>query len=164
MTLCNINQGRSSLFRQFGLESDDSRLLAVLKQAYFGIEDNDNLTSGELESVREIFSSSEVVQKGFLTDAMCGQTAFRDDVLDLNETAEREITLGWEVEAAADYVKDAGWYFKTLAVQELGNGNPESLFTVTLKGIDECAFCVLCARGLTQPSSSVLLFLLKWNS
>ena len=116
MTLCNINQGRSSLFRQFGLDADDPRLLDVLKQAYFGSERN--LSETDLDQVRSIFSSPEVVQKGFLTDAMCAQTAFRDDVL--NSSKAEKITQGWQEEAKQDYVSDAGWYFKTLAVQELG--------------------------------------------
>ena len=36
MTLCNINQGRSSLFRAYGLADNKTLLQAVLGQAYFG--------------------------------------------------------------------------------------------------------------------------------
>ena len=36
MTLCNINQGRSSLFHEYGLADNKTLLQAVLGQAYFG--------------------------------------------------------------------------------------------------------------------------------
>ena len=36
VTLCNINQGRSSLFHAYGLSENKTLLNAVLKQAYFG--------------------------------------------------------------------------------------------------------------------------------
>ena len=36
VTLCNINQGRLSLFHQFELSDNETLLNAVLMQAYFG--------------------------------------------------------------------------------------------------------------------------------
>ena len=54
VTLCNISQGRISLFRQTGLSSNDTLLLAVLRQAYFGSQLP--LTQSEIEDVRRIFS------------------------------------------------------------------------------------------------------------
>ena len=36
VTLCNINQGRLSLFHQFELSENETLLNAVLMQAYFG--------------------------------------------------------------------------------------------------------------------------------
>ena len=36
VTLCNINQGRSSFFHAYGLSANKTLLNAVLKQAYFG--------------------------------------------------------------------------------------------------------------------------------
>ena len=36
VTLCNINQGRLSLFHQFQLSANETLLNAVLSQAYFG--------------------------------------------------------------------------------------------------------------------------------
>jgi len=38
VTLCNINQGRSSLFAEVGLANNETLLAAVLRQAYLGME------------------------------------------------------------------------------------------------------------------------------
>ena len=112
MTLCNINQGRSSLFRQFGLSSNSSLLSAVLRQAYLGSASD--LDEAELEAVRSVFSASEVVRNGVLADVMCEDTPYRD------EANGRNLTGMWEEYGTEEYVADAGWYFKTLAVQEIG--------------------------------------------
>ena len=65
VTLCNINQGRNSLFRQFGLIKNESLRRAVLHQAYSGLDDREGAAadlSGDLEAVRAIFSSEDVVR------------------------------------------------------------------------------------------------------
>ena len=61
VTLCNINQGRSSLFREMGLAANESLLLAVLRQAYLGSEKGLDLK--ELQAVRKVFGDRDVVLK-----------------------------------------------------------------------------------------------------
>ena len=69
VTLCNINQGRSSLFREMGLAANESLLLAVLRQAYLGSEKGLDLK--ELQAVRKVFGDRDVVLKVSL-DCMDG--------------------------------------------------------------------------------------------
>ena len=114
VTLCNINQGRHSLFRQMGLSQNNSLLLAVLRQAYFGSKEE--LSGGDLAAVRRIFSSEEVVRKGILADMMFTQIPYRQQALHFV----KNLTDDWNVMAGEAYISDAGWYFKTLAVQEIG--------------------------------------------
>ena len=52
VTLCNINQGRSSLFHAYGLSANKTLLNAVLKQAYFG--STQELTQEEVGVVFQI--------------------------------------------------------------------------------------------------------------
>ena len=52
VTLCNINQGRSSLFHAYGLSANKTLLNAVLKQAYFG--STQELTKEEVDVVFQI--------------------------------------------------------------------------------------------------------------
>ena len=40
VTLCNINQGRNSLFHAYGLSKNKTLLNLVLRQAYFGAKTN----------------------------------------------------------------------------------------------------------------------------
>ena len=114
VTLCNINQGRNSLFRQVNLSYNETLLLSVLRQAYFGSQEH--LTSDELAMVRHIFSDEEVVRKGILTDIMFQNTPFRSEAMNASELTKAR----WKEVANLTYVSDAGWYFKTLAVQEIG--------------------------------------------
>ena len=75
MTLCNINQGRSSLFHHLGLATNDSLLRAVHNQAYLGSPHE--LSPEEMSVVANIFASEEVIRKGFLADYMFQETAYR---------------------------------------------------------------------------------------
>ena len=63
-----------------------------------------------------IFASEEVISKGLLADFMFQSTPYR--MAALNE-AENE-NFHWEASVNETYVREAGWYFKTLAVQEVG--------------------------------------------
>ncbi|TRY76559.1 hypothetical protein TCAL_05309 [Tigriopus californicus] len=112
VTLCNINQGRSSLFREVGLSQNETLLRAVLKQAYFGA--NKPLKPDLLRAVKAIFSSKDVLKKGILGDLMCESTPYRQKAFN-----ERDL-IQWESFANETYISEAGWYFKTLAVQEMG--------------------------------------------
>ena len=122
VTLCNINQGRSSLFHQFGLSENNTLLTAVLKQAYFG--SSTDLNPDLLQEVADkIFANEEVVTKGNLADFMFQESPYRRDSLKnhlsyLNQTMNGTSML--ELQMKERYVREAGWYFKTLAVQEIG--------------------------------------------
>ena len=59
-----------------------------------------------------IFASEEVISKGLLADFMFQSTPYRQEAL--NES------FNWSAEAEHSYVREAGWHFKTLAVQEVG--------------------------------------------
>nr|XP_040563668.1 uncharacterized protein LOC121113868 [Lepeophtheirus salmonis] len=112
VTLCNINQGRSSLFRQYGLGSNESLLHAVLEQAYFGIRDG--TASREMEDIRRIFGDEDLVKKGVLADTMFMMTPYRSEAYELAKKDD------WAKLMNVTYVTDSGWYFKTQAVQEIG--------------------------------------------
>lgn len=116
VTVCNINQARKSLLRQFGVDGNDTLLLAVLQQAYFGAEDD--LPADKLEAVARLFAASEVIREGLLADAMLKSTSLRSEA----EKIIRGMDMDAEVDtlAAEEYVAEAAWYFKTLAVQEVG--------------------------------------------
>ena len=64
-----------------------------------------------------IFAAEEVVSKGLLADFMFQKTPYRKAAL-------QELDAGnfsdWKHYASEAYVREAGWYFKTLAVQEIG--------------------------------------------
>ena len=60
-----------------------------------------------------IFASEDVVSKGLLADFMFQSTPYRKE-------AQKEKFLNWENTSSEAYVREAGWYFKTLAVQEIG--------------------------------------------
>jgi hypothetical protein len=60
VTLCNINQGRSSLFHHLGLANNDSLLRAVHSQAYHGSVVD--LSPEEMSAVASIFASEEVIR------------------------------------------------------------------------------------------------------
>jgi len=75
VTLCNINQGRSSLFHHLGLANNEDLLRAVLSQAYYGMPDD--LSPDEMSEVAKIFAAEEVIKKGFLADYMFQETAYR---------------------------------------------------------------------------------------
>ena len=89
-------------------------VFSCYRQAYFGTPNNMN--NDDLERVRDIFSSEEVVKKGLLSDAMCEDTAFKEEAW----AHEHQVVERWTNESKEEYVKDAGWYFKTIAVQEIG--------------------------------------------
>jgi hypothetical protein len=80
-----------------------------------------------------------------LTDIMCQDTPHRKKVLanPYNSHYSNSIFISkamamasevglkeWMKEANETYIRDAGWYFKTLAVQEIGR--PYSLFLLSL--------------------------------
>ena len=67
----------------------------------------------QIEAVGSIFASEDVVSKGLLADFMFQSTPYRKEAL-------KEKFLNWEGTSREDYVREAGWYFKTLAVQEIG--------------------------------------------
>jgi hypothetical protein len=75
VTLCNINQGRRSLFHHLGLASNDNLLRAVHSQAYHGSAEE--LSADQLSEVAKIFASEEVIRKGFLADYMFQETSYR---------------------------------------------------------------------------------------
>ena len=75
VTLCNINQGRSSLFHHLGLANNEQLLRSVLGQAYYGMPED--LPEDQLAEVAKIFAAEEVIKKGFLADYMFQETAFR---------------------------------------------------------------------------------------
>ena len=75
VTLCNINQGRSSLFHHMGLAHNEQLLRSVLGQAYYGMAED--LPEDQLAEVAKIFAAEEVIKKGFLVDYMFQETAFR---------------------------------------------------------------------------------------
>ena len=58
ITLCNINQGRSSLFHAYGLAKNKTLLNAVLQQAYFGSKKNlsESMVSSNLTDKLTLFS------------------------------------------------------------------------------------------------------------
>lgn len=128
MTLCNINQGRSSLFQQLKLSENRSLLSAVLRQAYFG--SRDELDSESLELLAErVFVDDEVITKGFLADYMFQDTAYRDVAWQEYEKILFSIHSKDTNETYLSFLKKrpynryAGWYFKTLAVQEIGKNS-----------------------------------------
>lgn len=114
MTLCNINQGRLSLFREVKLSDNSSLLDAVLRQAYFG--HTDDLDADELVAIKAVFASEDVVKKGMLTDSMGEIFATKDEAMHKASAVWSE----WKLQANKTFVAEAGWFFKTLAVQELG--------------------------------------------
>ena len=67
----------------------------------------------QIEAVGSIFASEDVVSKGLLADFMFQSTPYRKE-------AQKEKFLNWENTSSEAYVREAGWYFKTLAVQEIG--------------------------------------------
>ena len=70
-----------------------------------------------MEAVGSIFGAEEVVTKGMLADFMFQSTSYRQDALEYLEAGNFE---NWTQSAGDPYVREAGWYFKTLAVQEIG--------------------------------------------
>jgi len=112
VTLCNINQGRNSLFHAYGLSKNKTLLNLVLRQAYFGAKTN--LSHDQIEAVGSIFASEDVVSKGLLADFMFQSTPYRKEAL------KEKFGNLWENTSNEAYVREAGWYFKTLAVQEIG--------------------------------------------
>ena len=77
-------------------------------------------------AVAEIFADKEVVTKGFLADYMFQQSPFRADALKgymnelLSPVKGYEQITELDVLRQQTYVRKSGWYFKTLAVQEIG--------------------------------------------
>lgn len=69
-----------------------------------------------MEAVARIFATEEVISKGLLADFMMQSTPYRTDALQEMKNG----TFNWENSANESYVREAGWYFKTLAVQEVG--------------------------------------------
>ena len=63
-----------------------------------------------------IFASREVISKGLLADFMFQSTPYRTDAY---HEVQNE-NFNWKLSANETYVREAGWYFKTLAVQEVG--------------------------------------------
>lgn len=112
MTLCNINQGRRSLFVSKGLSHESPLLGAVLSQAYFG--SRNNLSEQALSQLRTLFSAEDVVKKGLLADIMYMSTANKEEAKSLLDPDD------WKSSKDYDFVAEAGWYFKTLAAQEPG--------------------------------------------
>ena len=70
-----------------------------------------------MEAVGSIFAAEEVVSKGLLADFMFQSTPYRKKAL---QEMEAENFSDWKNQASETYVREAGWYFKTLAVQEIG--------------------------------------------
>ena len=76
--------------------------------------------------VAEIFANQEVVTKGFLADYMFQQSPFRADALKgymkqlLTPHSDNSSATLLDVQRNESYVRESGWYFKTLAVQEIG--------------------------------------------
>lgn len=77
------------------------------------------LLSFQMSDVAQIFASEEVISKGLLADFMFQSTPYRKAAL---EEAKHH-SFNWKATANESYVKHAGWYFKTLAVQEVGNNS-----------------------------------------
>ena len=79
-----------------------------------------------LNVVAEIFANQEVVTKGFLADYMFQQSPFRADALKgymkqlLTPSSDNSTETLLDVQRNESYVRESGWYFKTLAVQEIG--------------------------------------------
>ncbi|TRY76324.1 hypothetical protein TCAL_15908 [Tigriopus californicus] len=115
VTLCNINQGRRSFFLQNGLNHDGSMLHSVLGQAYFGLKEN--LSDSQMEKLRALFSSEEVMRKGIFTDMMYMKTTSKEEAQTMPDIDQ------WQESQSFDFITDAGWYFKTLAAQEPGENN-----------------------------------------
>lgn len=70
-----------------------------------------------MSDVAKIFASEEVISKGLLADYMFQSTPYRKEAM---EEIKRQ-SFNWKATANESYIRDAGWYFKTLAVQEVGN-------------------------------------------
>ena len=73
----------------------------------------------------DIFGDKEVVTKGFLADYMFQQSAYRADALNgymgqLTAALNSDGETALDIQRKESYVREAGWYFKTLAVQEIG--------------------------------------------
>jgi len=70
----------------------------------------------QIEEVASIFASEEVITKGLLADYMFQATPYRKKALEDSKNQ----SLNWQESANESYIREAGWYFKTLAVQEVG--------------------------------------------
>ena len=70
----------------------------------------------QIEEVASIFASEEVITKGLLADFMMQQTPYRQAAMLESQNS----SFDWTTLANESYVREAGWYFKTLAVQEVG--------------------------------------------
>ena len=57
-----------------------------------------------------------ICRKGLLADLMVAEFPYREDALN----GPQSMTDEWENLTQEAYISDAGWYFKTLAVQEIG--------------------------------------------
>lgn len=90
-------------------------LHSVLGQAYFGLKEN--LSDSQMEKLRALFSSEEVMRKGIFTDMMYMKTTSKEEAQKMPD-----IDL-WQESKNFDFITDAGWYFKTLAAQEPGENN-----------------------------------------
>ena len=78
-----------------------------------------------------------MVTKGFLADYMFQQSPFRADALKgyMNQVLTPvNLTTGQtllDVQRQETYVRESGWYFKTLAVQEIGENSNRTLVLST---------------------------------
>ncbi|CAB4060794.1 ASICN [Lepeophtheirus salmonis] len=67
-----------------------------------------------MEDIRRIFGDEDLVKKGVLADTMFMMTPYRSEAYELAKKHD------WAKLMNVTYVTDSGWYFKTQAVQEIG--------------------------------------------
>jgi len=98
-------------------EKRDSRIFQTSSLDLKTFPDRENLTAETMSRLHSLFSSEEVMRKGVFTDVMYSRT--------VSEAEAREMAAleDWRASQNLDFVKEAGWYFKTLAAQEPGENN-----------------------------------------
>ena len=101
----------------------------------------------------DIFGDKEVVTKGFLADYMFQQSAYRADALNgymgqLMAALNSNGTTALDIQRKESYVREAGWYFKTLAVQEIGKSCLIIITSSEKKLFSVCSKRFLCKRTL----------------
>ena len=72
----------------------------------------------QIEEVATIFAAEEIIRKGELAEYMFQNSAFRQDALNMESIKDK--TEDWKKTRNEKYIREAGWHFKTLAVQEVG--------------------------------------------
>lgn len=92
-----------------------------MRQAYFGVETGHAIEGERLNKLRDLFEKDEVLRKGLFTDLMYANETSREAAEALAADAVDNSTVAGFKNVT--YIRDAAWYFKTLAAQEPGENN-----------------------------------------